>query len=55
MGKVTSGVHSGFFAHEVIHLIWTNLNDILPLIVCQSFFMSLIASLKAEADKAKKA
>mmetsp|Transcript_25035 Transcript_25035/g.31323 ORF Transcript_25035/g.31323 Transcript_25035/m.31323 type:complete len:105 (+) Transcript_25035:612-926(+) len=32
--KMTSGVHSGYFMHEIIHLVWTNLNDILPIYFC---------------------
>lgn len=42
--KMTSGLHAGFFPHEIVHLVWTNLNDVLPLGVCQSFFHKLYQS-----------
>ena len=32
--KMTSGVHAGYFMHEFMHLIWTNLNDIFPIYLC---------------------
>ena len=32
--KCTSGVHSAYLPHEIIHLVWTNLNDILPISFC---------------------
>lgn len=28
--KVTSGVHSGYFGHELLHVFFTNLKDIFP-------------------------
>ena len=34
MGKMTSGVHAGLFAHELMHLVWTNINDIMPMSFC---------------------
>lgn len=34
MSKVTSGVHAGYLPHEIIGLIWTNLNDIMPYTFC---------------------
>ena len=57
MGKMTSGVHSGYIMHEVIHLIWTNLNDILPIYFCQTFFLKLLQSHKEDhlAKEAAKA
>ena len=48
MGKMTSGVHSGYIMHEIIHLIWTNLNDLLPIFFCQTFFYKLLSSMKEE-------
>ena len=43
MSKVTSGVHAGYFPHELIHLFWTNVNDIMPQSLCVKFFRDLIA------------
>ena len=34
MGKVTSSVHSGYLPHEILHLIWTNLHDVVPIYFC---------------------
>ena len=50
--KVTSGVHSGYFPHEIVHLVWTNLNDILPISYCQTFFRKLFESHLKEENKA---
>ena len=38
MGKVTSGVHSGYFPHELVGLFWNNINDVLPQTLCVKFF-----------------
>ena len=56
MSKVTSGVHAGYFPHEIIGLIWTNLNDIMPYTFCQTFFTKVLESHEKEfnAKKAKK-
>ena len=32
--KMTSGVHSGYIMHELLHLFWTNVNDVLPIYFC---------------------
>lgn len=44
MGKMTSGVHAGWFAHEVLHLVWTNINDIFGFYLCQKFFYKLFST-----------
>ena len=51
-GKVTSGVHAGYFPHEIAHLLWTNLNDILPISYCQTFFRKMFESHLKPAKKA---
>lgn len=33
-GKMTSGVHAGYFPHEIVGLIWTNINDVMPQSLC---------------------
>ena len=48
---MTSGVHAGYWVHEIMHLVWTNLNDILPIYACQTFFFKL---LTAHAEEEKK-
>ena len=52
--KMTSGVHAGWFAHEILHLIWTNLLDIVPQSVCAGFFGALFRHHRA-MDEAKEA
>ena len=49
--KMTSGLHSGYFAHEMIHLVWTNLLDILPISACQNFWRILFTKHFAEMDE----
>ena len=53
MGKVTSGVHAGYFPHELLHLFWTNFNDILPISFCSSFFSKMLSSMKEDHEKSK--
>ena len=36
--KVTSGVHSAYFMHELVHVIVSNMKDVLPLSVPQYLF-----------------
>ena len=50
--KMTSGVHGGYWVHEIMHLVWTNLNDILPIYCCQTFFYKMLQSHAADAEKA---
>ena len=52
--KCTSGVHGGYIGHEMVELIWTNLNDIFSLYWCSLFFKKLIEA-HAPSDEAKKA
>lgn len=44
--KMTSGVHSGYIMHELLHLFWTNVNDVLPIYFCQLFFYTLLSKMK---------
>ena len=44
LSKCNSGVHSGYWVHEIIHLVWTNINDIAPMEVCMTFFNKLLKS-----------
>ena len=40
--------------HEIIHLVWTNLNDLFGVAPCMTFFEKLIKSM-SEKVKAKEA
>lgn len=51
--KMTSGVHSGYWFHEIIMLVWTNLNDILPIYCAQTFFYTMFKRL-SEGEATKK-
>ena len=55
---MTSGVHAGHWAHEILHLLWTNLNDILPIYCCQTFFYMMFQRAafeeRVQANEAKK-
>ena len=51
---MTSGVHSGYLMHEIIHHVWTNLNDVFPIYLCQTFFYKLLSKMKEE-EEAKEA
>ena len=53
MGKVTSGVHAGYFPHELLHLFWTNVNDVMPITFCSSFFSKMLKSMKEDHEKSK--
>ena len=50
-GKMTSGVHSGYFVHEIVHLIWTNLNDIFDIYWCQTAFNTMFRSKFGKGKK----
>ena len=50
-GKCNSGVHSGYWVHEIMHLVWTNINDLAPRELCMSFFDNLLRSHADEAQK----
>ena len=53
MGKVTSGVHAGYFPHELMHLFWTNVNDVMPISFCSNFFAKMLNSMKEDHEKNK--
>ena len=42
MGKCTSGVHTGTFIHELLHLVWTNITDIFGVKPCMHFFQKIV-------------
>jgi len=52
--KMTSGVHAGYFGHEIMHLIWTNINDVLPIKYCALFFHNMLKKHSEEAKAANK-
>ena len=55
--KMRSGIHSGYFGHEIPHLVWTNLNDVLPISACAYFWNMLLTRKfkeKAEREAAEK-
>ena len=49
MSKVTSGVHAGYFPHEIVGLIWSNINDIMPSTFCSGFFKAILEHHEREA------
>lgn len=51
-GKMTSGVHSGYLPHELLHLFWTNVNDVFPISLCQKFFNKMALKHKNDFKKA---
>lgn len=52
MSKVTSGVHAGYFPHELVGLFWTNVNDLMPQSFCTGFFKKLLEMHDKELKKA---
>lgn len=50
--KVTSGVHSGYFVHEIMHTIVQNMKDVLPLSVPMKMFETFIKR-KFQQEKQK--
>jgi len=56
LSKCASGVHSGYYFHEFMHLVWTNINDIAPVELCMGFFNNMLRGMMAkEMAKKKKA
>jgi len=56
--KMTSGVHAGYFGHELMHLFWMNVNDVLPIKYCANSFHKMLKKMKEKEDRdaaAKKA
>lgn len=51
--KVTSGVHSGYFGHELMHVIVSNMKDILPLSVPMFLFGKLFEHAEKQLNKVK--
>ena len=54
LSKCNSGVHSGYWVHEIIHLVWMNINDIAPIELCMTFFNKLLKSHMDELPGANK-
>ena len=56
LSKCNSGIHSGYWFHEIMHLVWTNINDIAPVEVCMGFFNNMLRGMKKDHEaKTKKA
>ena len=53
LSKCASGVHSGYFFHEIMHLAWTNINDIAPVELCMGFFNNMLRNMAFEETKNK--
>ena len=46
--KCTTTVHSGYFPHEMIHLIQTNFNDIFSIYWVQTFWYTIFKKMTAK-------